>query len=622
MKKNTQFFITTLLMFAASANILFGQETSKTITPVKSFGEINFATLAAQELQHPPKLIKQRNNELKEENQKGIPKNLPVPPDAKITMIHEPFVTNLSLDQPQAKSPAPVIFFNGLLDNNQVVPPDVFGSAGPNHLMETLNSQYRIFSKTGSTISTLSLNGFWSGLTNGSPYSDPQIVYDATTSRWFTSILASLNNGHYGIFVAASQTSDPTGSWYEYSVDTGPSATLPDYPLIGYNQKWVVITTNDFKSVFDRVRIIVYNKANLISGTLGTVNTFFDGNGLFGITPAVTMDTNQPIEYMLNNYNGNSGGNGFVRICTITGSVNSPVYTAGATVGINQPWTDTEVDAPQKGTANLIDANSTKMRTVVIRNGSLWATSTVFLPANIPNRAAAQWWQIDPVKDSVIQFGRLEDPTAKYMASFSSLAVTANSDVLVGIAGFGNNIYASAAYAYRNHSDALNTLRSPYVYKFGLATYYKTFGGSRNRWGDYTNTCIDPVDGSFWTLQEFANTPANKWGTVWANVAVVAGPNGETILANAAKLMENKTVFIQPNPNKGAFNVLYKSLKQGKADIYVVSVEGSNIYKNTLDISEGINQFNIDLKEAKNGTYLLLIKNGDETKSAQLIINN
>src|SRR5262249_7588355 len=34
----------------------------------------------------------------------------------------------------------------------------------------------------------------------------------------------------------------------------------------------------------------------------------------------------------------------------------------------------------------------------------------------------------------------------------------------------------------------------------------------------FSTTATDPIDNSFWTFQEFANSPANNWGTVIANV--------------------------------------------------------------------------------------------------------
>ena len=605
---NKNFLIVLLCMAGTFKFISSNAQTQKPFQSVISgHGVINFTALANEELKNPPKQERQKNNEEKDELQKGIPKYLPVPANAKFNSFDATNITRVESNNPLANSPAPVISFNGILDNGQTVPPDVNGAAGPTALFETLNSQYRIYSKTGAVVKTLTLKGFWSGLsTVGSPFSDPHVVYDAASSRWIACTIGKLKTSHYAIFVAASQTTDPGGVWNEFSIDTGPSTTLPDYPLLGYNKNWVVITTNDFfNNVFAQSRILVLNKANLYANTLGTVSTFFDTQ-LFTISPAETMDANETTEYMLNNYNGNSAGSGFVKICTITGAVNSPVYTSGALCGVNQPWSETPVDAPQKNSTKLINTNGTKMRSVIVRNGSIWAAHTIFLPAATPNHSSVDWWQIRPVDSTVLQYGRIDDPTGVNYISFPSMAVTANNSLLIGASVFSSNIFASDLYAYRNGSDPANTLRNTYTFKNGLAVYYKTFGGTRNRWGDYTATCLDPADGSFWTLQEFASTGSNKWGTAWANVAAVATPLIGLSVAESKKIIGQ--LSINPNPNNGIFNVSFTAPKAGHAILSILGQNSLPIFTQNVVVVAGINNLPVKLSTLSTGEYVVSIK--------------
>ena len=106
---------------------------------------------------------------------------------------------------------------------------------------------------------------------------------------------------------------------------------------------------------------------------------------------------------------------------------------------------------------------------------------------------------------------------------------------MVGFSQFASNQFASAGYAVRLGTDALGTMRDPFIYKAGEDYYAKTFGGTRNRWGDYSATRIDPVNElDMWAVQEYAgtrttpdaNTVSNnsRWGTWWAKVALPAGP--------------------------------------------------------------------------------------------------
>jgi hypothetical protein len=76
-------------------------------------------------------------------------------------------------------------------------------------------------------------------------------------------------------------------------------------------------------------------------------------------------------------------------------------------------------------------------------------------------------------------------------------------------------------------------MRDPVIYKEGEDYYQKTFSGTRNRWGDYSHTVVDPVnDIDIWTLQEYAGLRVgttgqgsndSRWATQWAKIAGPAG---------------------------------------------------------------------------------------------------
>src|SRR5258708_20823157 len=97
----------------------------------------------------------------------------------------------------------------------------------------------------------VALDTFWSPLNFPATF-DPEIVFDPYTSRWFFSAGADAPQGtnffffsFTSVLLAVSETSDPTGNWLLYRVYADPSGnTWADYPRIGFNSKWVVITAN------------------------------------------------------------------------------------------------------------------------------------------------------------------------------------------------------------------------------------------------------------------------------------------------------------------------------------------------------------------------------------------
>src|SRR4051794_25347562 len=130
---------------------------------ISGFGKINFAELAQKELQHPPAVTSPRYIPIRRELPDGITKDRAITGNVKVTEIETPGEINLP-QQNSLTSPVPAKSFTGIKDDNTVIPPDVMGAAGPNYLMETLNSYYNIYSKTGSSVLKLTPSTFWSAL--------------------------------------------------------------------------------------------------------------------------------------------------------------------------------------------------------------------------------------------------------------------------------------------------------------------------------------------------------------------------------------------------------------------------------------------------------------------------
>src|SRR6266571_5047856 len=75
---------------------------------------------------------------------------------------------------PAPLSPAPASSFQALPDNNTAIPPDTQGAVGPSHLMTTLNTQVGIQDRSGTILSTVSIDVFWASLGSPSAF-DPRI---------------------------------------------------------------------------------------------------------------------------------------------------------------------------------------------------------------------------------------------------------------------------------------------------------------------------------------------------------------------------------------------------------------------------------------------------------------
>lgn len=473
----------------------------------------------------------------------AVPGALPVPADAPRSTEAQPSDNRSAGDQsgtdqlegdpppgplPQPDAPPVSASFQALGDNGTRIPPDTHGAVGPNHAITTLNSEIRIQSRTGTIVNTFGLASFWSGLGVTDVF-DPRVVYDPYGARFLMTAVAERRSAGSSVLIGVSSTSDATSTWHQYRFDADSTDTSwADYPSFGFNTNWVAVNVNRFTnstSSFVDSRTFVFPRVTLESLPPNFTASIF-GHTSATIVPAVHFSSTLTTMHLLQRWNGNSGGSGYLRLYTITGPIGSEVLTTGALVSAAAPWAGSPPGgdfAPQLGSAQKIDNNDDRMQSVVYRNGSLWAAHTVFLPATGATRSAVQWWQINPSTAAVQQRARIEDPTGARFFAFPSIAVNASNDVLIGYSRFSATQYASGNYSFRYATDPANTLQTDTVFKAGEAPYYKTFTGTRNRWGDYSATVVDPTnDIDLWTIQEYAATPSggtDRWGTWWTRLS-------------------------------------------------------------------------------------------------------
>jgi len=428
--------------------------------------------------------------------------------------------------QPQSReiSPLPTLNFPALEDNQHSIPPDVNGAAGPDHVMTTLNTEVRIQDKEGNVLMTTALGTFWKPLPGYSNTFDPKILFDPYNDRWILTTCSGSNVNESKLYVGVSQTADPLGEWNLYWIDTDPDNVVWfDYPSIGFNKKWITISGNMFGGDYYRT-VYTIDKMAAYNGDEELQFTRFATYQGFTLVPSITYDNETEDQYLIATSDGNYNGYGYIQKYKLSGEVHNPVFEYEGEIGIPQPWSGWGGDygnfLPQLGSSQLINSVDSRMETVILRNNKLWAVHHVFLPANNPQRCAVQWWELD-TEGVILQHGRIEDPENNFSFAFPSIAVNANEDIFIGHNVFSQTQYAGAGYSFKAYYDDPNTMRTYYQYKDGEAPYYKTYGGDRNRWGDYSGTCVDPEnDIDFWTIQEYAMTPSggDRWGTWWAMV--------------------------------------------------------------------------------------------------------
>lgn len=419
--------------------------------------------------------------------------------------------------------------FPGAADDGTGVPPDVQGAAGPDDLLVMLNTVFLAQRKSdGAAVRQWTPDTFWAPVAAGDRLFDPRVLYDAGAGRWIAAIATEGFTADPAILLAVSDGPDPTAGWSFRKLAAGNGAYV-EFPLIGYNGRWVVVA------------------ANLISGTTGNLSgtavwsvekSTFAVPGGAGVTrftlpvpgspvaPVADLDAESGDAFLVQTLSGNDAGHGKLRLYRVSANGGAPALTLAATVSAPVTWSAMPLpieSLPQAGTSRKIVSDQDEIASVCLRNGAIWVVQTATVSANgpVPLHTAVQWWRIAP-GGTREAFGRIEDPSGTIWLGFPSVSVSGDGEAIIGYSLFSADRFASGGYSLRSACGGDAGLSEIHVLKSGEAPYERLDGAGNNRWGDLSETVVDPDGARLWTLQEFAAATANgqsRWGTWWGEFA-------------------------------------------------------------------------------------------------------
>ncbi len=427
-----------------------------------------------------------------------------------------------------AAMPAPILNFDGIPFPGvacNCAPPDTNGEVGDTQYVQMVNEGLQVFNKaTGaSVLGPVGISTLWAGfggVCETSGFGDPIVVYDQLANRWVVSQFAgaSIPTNHC---VAVSQTNDATGAWFRYDFTLGTN--FFDYPKMSVWPDAYYLAENVFNAAgtaYLGPQPFALNRAAMLTGAPATF-----------ITPGL-----QPISL------------GFMLSADLDGSLLPPagapnpwLSAFGATWSVyrfhvdwgtpaNSTWTlggnltpagfteicpATRSCVPQLGTTSGLDAIGDRpMFRLVYRrfadnHEALLGNRTVSSSAV----AGIRWWEINNATSGTPSFVQEStyqpDTTWRWMGS---IAMDTVGNVALGFSASSASINPQIRYAGRLFNDPANTLAQ------GEATLHAGTGsqsGTGNRWGDYSDMTVDPVDDcTFWYTNEYYSTTTTfNWRT-------------------------------------------------------------------------------------------------------------
>ena len=409
---------------------------------------------------------------------------------------------------------------NGTFNVN-AAPPDTNGAVGPNHYVETVNTSFAIFNKSGTPVyGPVPINQVWSGFGGGCQTNndgDPTVVYDGIADRWVISQF-SVTTTPYLMCVAVSTTGDPTGSYYRYSFPYG-NVNFPDYPKLSVWPDAYYLTLNFFANgtTFAGAGVAALDRTKMLSGQPATQQLFQTSTAYGGLL-ASTLDGSLLPPAGSPNY--------LVALGTSTSLVTWK-YHVDWTTPSNSTFTGPSSLAvasysracnggtciPQSSTTQRLDSLADRvMYRLAYRNFGDHESLVVNHSVAAGLSTGVRWYELRTSGGNLTVFQQgtyAPDSSYRWMGS---IAMDQAGGIGLGFSVSSSSLKPQIHYTGRLATDAAGQMSQ------GEGTIINGAGaqtGNLSRWGDYSSMSIDPADGcTFWYANEYI--PSNgsfNWRT-------------------------------------------------------------------------------------------------------------
>jgi hypothetical protein len=420
-------------------------------------------------------------------------------------------------------------------------PPDTNGEVGATQYVQMVNEGIQVFDKTTgvSVLGPVAISTLWSGFggvceTNGD--GDPVVLYDQAANRWVVTQFAG-SSIPTDECVAVSTTSDATGSWYRYDFHLG--SNFYDYPKLGVWPDAYYMAMNVFNSAattFLGPQPFAFDRAAMLAGSPATfITPGLQSDSLGALLCADLDGSNPPPAGAPNPFLSIEGPPwSLYRFHVDWATPANSTFTLGGNLtpaGYTTLCPATRSCVPQPGTtAGLDGIGDRPMFRLAYRHfpdghealvGNLSVSSSAV--------AGIRWWEINNATSGTPGFTQegtyQPDATWRWMGS---AAMDVQGNLAIGFSASSSTVFPEIRYAGRLAGDPAGTLAQ------GEATLVAGTGsqtGTSNRWGDYSDLTVDPVDDcTFWYTNEYYTTTSSfNWKTRIGSFkypGCIIGPSG------------------------------------------------------------------------------------------------
>jgi hypothetical protein len=413
-------------------------------------------------------------------------------------------------------------------------PPDTQAAVGPTRVVEMTNVTGQVYTKSGTTDgASFNLSDFFGAPINPMTtpaYSDPRVIYDPLSGRFFASILifdrcdsrpppkgsGCTTSSDSEVDIAVSSGNTP-GGWTVYAAYTNTSNVLADQPKLGVSNDKVVMTWNN-NGFSGPYQFLMLQKSDLLAA--GSVGEFFFSldNNHFNVIPVMSMSSTNTEFAVSANQNSST-----LTLFAFTGTPaggNAAFTTQDFSIGTYS----TPPGTVQSGDTRTLDSGVPAVQSAVWDNGLLWASGNDSCqpPGDNQQRACIR---LDRLTTSGNVGTLTQDvdigQNGAYLI-YPSVMTDAGGNLFIGHSVSSATQFATAGMSFSPVGLIPGSV-SGIDYFAGSGPYNCTFcydesgNPTENRWGDYSGAQRDPANPwDVWFAEEYGSTSSTNtdlWGT-------------------------------------------------------------------------------------------------------------
>jgi hypothetical protein len=379
-------------------------------------------------------------------------------------------------------------------------PPDPQIAVGPNHIVEMVNVGAGFWLKTGTHLKTVDLPLFFK--TPDHTITDPRVLYDNSTGRWFASITDMNDNT---VVLSVSQTNDPTaGNWTIFKL---LFSGCPDQQKMGLSKDKVIISANvveDNCPTFGQPKggqFIVLNKTDLVKGEMPTLQNIFVSRlipSLFSLHPAefVNSAESDAIFMVTLGEQGFFGGK-TVTVFALNGTLPN-LEIKNTTLEIQPVEQPKSAEQPGRFSPP-IDTGDARVQDAHWQNGNLWlvANDRCIPIGDSDSRDCIRLVEINTENYTIIQDFDISLIGTYLFYPAIGIDSDGNLAVLFGYSSKILNYFPGVMVGGQSAEGKPNRLDNVVNITSGLSP------SNTDRYGDYNAITIDPTNGlSFWGVAQ------------------------------------------------------------------------------------------------------------------------